>query len=169
MLGDNPVPTGTWSFDKQSGTGVMGAVGLSLVDQSCAATQIFILPVVPLTVNLSIDVYIYDQYYQVEVKSAVQTAVDAYVRNTNSTVIAQLIALSGLMTEIEITPGVDYVNVKQFNRKQYIEPVSIGVANSTYSEVTGTNVTKEETFTIFFLTATTFTVEGSVSGLQANT
>lgn len=167
--GDNPVPTGTWNVGKQSGTGTLGAVGRALNAKKASSVVLHILPMTALDVAVEIDIYVKSNFYRNDVKSRSQEVVEAFIRGTNIQESRSLIPLSGLNEILEAVNGVDYVNVKQFHRKPYIEQKSIGIANSTFSSVSTGVGLLEETWIVFMQSATTFKVIGSKSGTQVNT
>tara|TARA_R100000808_G_C2146369_1_gene154288 strand:+ start:364 stop:2157 length:1794 start_codon:yes stop_codon:yes gene_type:complete len=175
--GDNPVPSGTWNIDKQSGTGILGNVGKAIKAKACSAIRLYILPITPVTIKLNVDVHVLENYYKSDVFFRVVSDILSFIQNTDSTELPGLLPLSGLMKAIESTLGVDYVDVHQFHRVPYVESVSTGIANTTFVDgdtgttntVTTGNALKEEEWTIFFTSSTAFNVIGSVSGMQAAT
>lgn len=164
--GNNPVPTGTWDFTKQSGTGFLGTVGALLKEKILLTLKLQINPITPLDLGINVEVVLRKNYKQAQVLKLVSDAIYNYISDLNSTEIRSTLPLSEFIDVLHNTEGVQYVNVLGFHRTAYIEPVRIGYADTTFSSVTIGPNTLEETLTIRFLTPTTFEVEGSASGLQ---
>lgn len=169
VTGDNPVPTGTWNEYKQTGTGLLGSVGDLLVSKANSAVSIVMLPVVALPIKCTIELHIKNNYLQNEVTARVLLGITAFIKTVSSTDIPDFLPLSGLMAEIEGIDGVDFVNVSTFRRQPYIEEVTVGDNDTVFGDVTVGRETKDETWTVFFTSTTTFSVEGTVSGLQVAT
>lgn len=169
VTGDNPVPSGTWDDVKQTGTGLLGIVGALLVEKSCTATRIMMRPITALDVELEVEVIALDKAYASKVKIEVIAAANRVIRSTRAVTIPNTIPLSALMAELEAVNGVDYVNVKKFYRKPYIEPLNVGLGDPSFSVVEVTNGIEDEIWTLYFTSSTTFSVEGTVSGTQVLT
>lgn len=165
--GNNPIPSGTWDVSKKSGTGLLGVVGDLMVLKSCAATTIHVFPIVALDVNLDVTVFALPNVFNADVKSRVEEVIEDYIRGVNLPSIPTLIPLSGLEAAIEAVVGVDYVDTNRFHRKPYLEEFQVGIADSTLSSVSAQGDLQEEQWTIRFLSATSFSVEGTVSGIQS--
>jgi len=164
--GDNPVPTGTWDPDKQSGTGLLGLIGAELVSKKCAAVKVYMLSILPVDVDLEMIVHAKSDRFNAVVTQSAKTAADAYIRGLSTNSIPILRPLSGLAQAIENIDDVDYVDIIRFTRKPYIEELLIGVSNSTISSVVSRGELFTEEWVIRYTSATTFQVEGSVSGVQ---
>lgn len=169
VTGNNPTPSGTWDFPAQSGTGLLGIVGELLVEKSCSATRIWMDAIIGVDINIELLVHVLPNFFRNFVLAEVKDEVDDFVRANNQADIPPVLPLSGLMQTIENITGVDYVDVERFHRIPYIEEHVVGYANTTWSSVQVEGEIKEETWTIYMTGPTTFTVEGSVSGLQVET
>lgn len=165
--GSNPVPTGVWNVGTQTGTGLLGAVGKHLNNKKCSGVILHILPMAPLTVEVDVDVYALPNYYSNDIKAKVETVIKNYITESNFEELNALLPLSFLNKIIEDIVGVNYVNVKKFHRKPYIENKTTGLANPTFSEVSVRSSMTEEAWIIFMQNATQFKVYGSINGEQS--
>ena len=165
--GSNPVPGGTWDPVKQSGTGLLGQIGAELVLKSCAATQVYMLPVTPVDVRLEMVVKAYGDQFNASIAALAKIAADDYIRALSDVSVPVLRPLSGLHQVIENINGVDYVDITRFHRVPYIEELLVGLADTTLGAVVVSGDIEEETWLIRFTNATDFEVEGSVSGFQS--
>lgn len=164
--GDNPIPTGTWNKRKQRGTGLLGVVGKTLVEKSCTATQIMMLPITPVDVETAMTVTLLPFAYRDNVLTLINSFVRRYVRNEADVAIPTLLSVSGLYAGIEGIQGVDYLKLTSFYRVPYIEEYQVGSADTTWSDVTVAGRIVGQNYRIVFDTPTTFYVEGDVSGLD---
>ena len=115
-------------------------------------------------------VYVLSNYLNDSVEAAVNDAIAAFYDFDNRD-FAENVYLSDVYRVIEDVPGVDHVDFTMVS----VYPVasydswSGGIDGPVLGEVSITETTIVETWVVTFDSPTTFTVEGSTSGLQINT
>lgn len=166
--GINPVPTGTWNFRKQSGTGMLGSVGSVLLGKMVSTLKLQVLPIIALSIIVDVDVHVRRNYSQSQVRQRVLSAITDYVTSVDNTDIPDLLSFSGFVDSLHSVEGVQYVDVNKFYRVPYLEEQVIGYADTVLSDVLLRNTIMEDTIVVEFQDSTTFTVESTNLGLQAN-
>lgn len=168
VTGNNPVPSGVWNFRKQTGTGMLGLVGAALKQKMLSTLKLQVVPITALPIVISVDVHVRRNYSQSQVRANINTAITEFVTSTDSTKIPELIALSEFINALHDVEGVQYVDVTAFHRQPYLEEQVVGYANTTLSSLQLNSTSKDDTFTIRFLDATTFAVESLLHGVFSN-
>jgi hypothetical protein len=121
-------------------------------------------------IQLGGTVYVLANYIQSVVIAAVNAALAEFFA-VNNLEFGKAIRESDISRVIDETEGVDYVDITKLTLWPKSADISLDrwTGNATFGDVTvGSNVVAE-TWRITFLTATTFNVRGSVSGLQTAT
>jgi hypothetical protein len=166
--GPNPVPNGTWNFAQQVGTGTLGSVGELLKGKMLNTLRLQVLPVTALNVIVEVEVHCRRNYNQSYVRSKVDTAITDYIYQVDESEIKDLITLSEFIEVLQDVEGVQYVNVKRFQRQAYLEAEQVGYGAVVLDEFSSGPLVQEDTLTIRFLNATSFVVESMNSGTQSN-
>lgn len=138
-----------------------------LNDRKMITTEIEIADGVQVPINVNIDVFYRQGYTQDQISTGVEDAIEAAFEFGTIT-FGQQIVLSDLYTRVMNVEGVHYITVNSF----YREPEVNYVIWNGGAIVQSINVNKNavnETVTITLTSPSTFSVRGSVSGLQANT
>jgi hypothetical protein len=162
------VPNGTWNFAQQVGTGTLGSVGELLKGKMLNTLRLQVLPVTALNVIVEVEVHCRRNYNQSYVRSKVDTAITDYIYQVDESEIKDLITLSEFIEVLQDVEGVQYVNVKRFQRQAYLEAEQVGYGAVVLDEFSSGPLVQEDTLTIRFLNATSFVVESMNSGTQSN-
>lgn len=166
--GTNPVPTGTWDPQTETGSGLIGGVGTYLTTKKTAPVILTVLPVEVFDMHLSVIVYLYNNIRQSTADTAIREAVlaglDPEIRKMGEQIPQSLVS-----DIIEDVTGVDYLDIVRFQRQPYARQLTSSGSDLSFDSITVNEDTIRDRWLITFDTTTTFSVEGASSGLQVNT
>lgn len=163
--GDDISAPGLWNVEKQHGTGLKGEVGRTLLQRSPSGIRLRILDFNPVFIEVSADINLLRNYVQSDVRNKAINAIRNHVRSSSFNGILPLSNAYNLIRDIV---GIDYVTISKHKRLAYIEPVSIGLADTLLGDVVTGDSTQTETITLRFVSDSEFEVEGSISGQHPN-
>jgi hypothetical protein len=191
--GTNPNPSGTWNARTESGTGLLGQIGAYVNARREGPVELVITGPYLVRTFITADVYVKDTYFQWEVQESVERAISACLNGyeidsdgsslgdeddipTNAPLpkgfprtMGNDLKLSYFHQMLESIAGVDYVDIKRFQRDPYARKLTSFGSDATFGQITVGNNTVRETWTVKFLSETTFEVYGSIAGLQTAT
>jgi len=138
-----------------------------------ASDGITVLSATYVDVDITGTVQVLSAYRQADVEAAVLAAITSYFEVENrefgdATTPVGDVRISDVFSIIEGVAGVDFVELTVLTRVP--APVFLFASgDATFGAVTVSPTTVEETWTVVFTSPTTFTVRGSISGLQVAT
>jgi len=130
----------------------------------------------PVFIDIDIDANVFVQANAdpLLVEEQVRAAWSEFLQPTDPNTIALLVDfgrslfISDVLALLDGVSGVDHVDLNTLSITPIVTLVTWN-GDSTIDNITISDTTLDETWTIAFITTTTFTVSGSVSGLQVNT
>jgi len=164
--GSDPVPAGTWDPYTETGTDLIGAVGEYLSARKTTPVVLYVDPVRVVDVRLIVNTYLYSNTRQSDALRVIDDAITDLFATENQ-VLGQQVPLSRVHEVIEGLTGIDYVNVLQMQRVPNPRKLPFGSSTdvSIGDFIVGPD-TLDETYTLSFLTSTTFEVVGAATGFQ---
>jgi hypothetical protein len=114
--GQNPIPTGRWFPNQDTGTGLIGSVGRWLTSKRPVATSLNVKAPIPVNPIMRLEVTCLPNILQNECLLLVKESLLELFTNV-SEVFGKGIPISRLIQVIENTRGVDFVNILEFRRK----------------------------------------------------
>lgn len=166
--GSNPVPTGTWDKWTQTGTGLLGQVGEHLLSICTTPVILDIRACRPIYVNVAFEVFFIKRIQIEDGLAAVRATIRNFFSMDNQQIGVQC-PESGLVKEIESTYGVDYINTLRFQRTPLERRLSGQTSDITFDMISYGPSCPRDRFTFQFITPSTYSVEGSESGIQTAT
>lgn len=167
--GPDPVPTGTWDPFTATGTGLLGAVGDFIEIRKTTPVVLLIEPASVFEWYLDIEVHLFSNVRRADATRFIEDAVFAAF-DIEVQLFGVQLALSRLDDVVEDTAGVDYVNIKRFQRQPYARQLtSASPFDGTFDPITVGLDTPRDRFTVTFLSATTFSVESIEGGVDPST
>lgn len=119
-------------------------------------------------VDIRGNIYALSNFSTDQLALAIDEAIAAYFEPTSDFMLfGTPVFLSDLYHLIDAIPGVDHVDFTEVT-KQPIPEKELGAADCSLGNVLIGQESKEEKWTLIFTSATTFTLRGTVSGLQVN-
>lgn len=189
--GQDPSPAGTWDSRLETGTGLIGQVGAYVNERREGPVRVFIETPYLVRAFLTGTIYIFDTYFQSDVQELVERALSACFNGYEVNSDGELLGIeddlpvdlpqgfprkmgddikkSWLQHMLESISGVDYVDLTRMQRDPYARKLYDFSSDATFSQITVNSDTLRETWTLLFDTPTTFTVTGSLSGVQTAT
>jgi hypothetical protein len=145
----------------------------TLSEKKIATDRIIVKDANYVKIDFSFLIHIFPNYRALDVKLNCEEAIRDFLKIENMnfgetkrpTGNVNYSDIIGLLEDIR---GVDYIDCSLMTRRP--EPTWIRrTGNASFSTIAISHTTVEETWEVFFLTATTFNVRGTVSGLQSRT
>jgi len=165
--GDDPVPSGSYDPYDGSGSGLLKNVG-DFVEAAKVPPSIN----KPIAINvvdlvLEIDVYLHNNFRRTSVYKLVKDTLLA-VLSADALDLDSTVPMSFVDDEVEDVTGVDYLDIKQFQRIPYGRRLYGSGTLTIGTFVYGVD-TPRDRWTIQMLSTTTFSVSGVNAGMQVNT
>jgi len=113
--GDNPVPSGKWFPDLDSGTGLIGAVGRFLTERKPVPTRLFVEKPTVIRPYIQGTVMCLPNVLQSDVRTEIEVQLVRYFRTLTED-FGIGVPLSRLTQIVENCRGVDFCNITQFHR-----------------------------------------------------
>lgn len=194
--GADPSPAGTWNSRTEVGTGLIGQVGTACTAKKCGPVKVEVQGPYKVRPWLTIAVYIHDNFLRSQVVTRVERCMSACLNGYEIDTDGKALGVEADIPEqkdgttlpagyprnmsddlkksflnqmLESVDGVDYVEITRMQREPYARKLYAFGSNPTWSEIVVGATTTRETWTVEFNAVTTFTVTGSISGLQAAT
>lgn len=143
-----------------------------LEDVKMATDVLAVLEATLVDINIEVEVVAFPNFRNAVIESACIAAISDPSTGFLSFNLSQLsddLSLSDLVNILEDVEGLDYLEPIQFTREPqftFIRSSGNATYDATKTALTAAAVT--QTFTLFFQSAVTYTVNGSVTGLQVN-
>jgi len=165
--GSNPVPTGDWDPYLETGSGIIGNVGLYINERKSTPVILYVLPCQVFEIIIDFTVYLFNNYSRSDVQRAIEDAVtEAF--DVNNLRLGQQVPVSLLCDTVEDVAGVDYLTVNRFQRQPYSR-LKKSLSDITFDPITVNQNTLRDRWTVRFTSSTNFTVEGYSTGQQIGT
>jgi len=113
--GSNPIPSGTWYPELDTGTGLIGAVGRWLTEKKCAPSKLQVKPPTVVRPRFEADIYVLPNVLRNDVRYEVEKNLAEYFLGLLED-FGRGVPLSRLIQIIENTRGVDWLNALAFHR-----------------------------------------------------
>lgn len=164
--GDNPVPTGEWYPDLDTGTGLIGSVGRWLVTKKIAPTKINVSGPTVVRPYLEAKIITLPNILIEDAKKNVENNIREFLVQLSKE-FAGVVPLSRLYQIIENSRGVDWVKVVAFHRKATTRLVKGKETAYSSAVVTVNNfslTTIEDLYFIHWINGNTFKLVGDSYG-----
>lgn len=154
----------------QPSQALLDDVEAELDEKKCAGTFLIVQGPVEIGIDLTAAVIVLPTFVQADVQAAVVLALADYFSVDKATIDFGLdINLSDITALIDNVDGVDHVDITILTMFPNDSLDITFTGDLTFTAIAVSPTTVDETWTIAFTGATTYTVTGSVSGLQAAT
>lgn len=143
--GQNPIPTGRWYPNQDTGTGLIGSVGRWLTSKRPVATTLNVRAPIPVFPIMRIEITCLANILQNECLLLVKESLLALFSDV-SEIFGKGIPISRLIQVIENTRGVDFVNILEFRRKPSLYLIQGQENQLINSQLNITNISTEISF-----------------------
>lgn len=181
--GSNPIASGTWDPILETGTGLIGQVGLYLVARKAAPARLVVRPPEEVPLEMAFSLEVNNGFFQVDTEVDARQVILDLVEEAR---MGEDLVLSDVMGALEALPGIDKVRFSLFRRQPTAvlrnpDPFLVLNTPDTTWTVTTTDDTDHETFVLTstlqptlqevleveFVSPTQYRVRGAVTGSQS--
>jgi len=144
-----------------------------LSEKKIATDRIIVKDANYVKIDFSFIIHVFPNYRALDIKLSCEEVIRDFLKIENMNFGETRrptgnVNYSDIIGLLEDVKGVDYIDCFLMTRRP--EPVWIRqTGDASFTTISISNTTVEETWEVFFLTATTFNVRGTVSGLQSQT
>lgn len=171
--GTNPVPTGKWYRDLNTGTGTIGLIGRYLAERKPIPTRLNVVPCNAVEIKLTANVIALSNYLNTEVKNTLLTNIKTLLSDMTDN-FGKSLPLSKVIQVIENTRGVDSCDIIRLHRKpklrfkqgSNLNAFSLSTFDFNYDSVS--DLTNEDVYQIEWLSGVVFKLKSEKFGYLKN-
>lgn len=165
--GANPVPTGTWYPQLDTGSGLIGAVGRFLTERKPVPTVLQIFGPTVVRPFLQATIYVLKNILRTDARFEVERRLLEFFQNLTDD-FGISVPLSRVVQVIENTRGVDWVQMVAMHRKpqaRFVNGNRLAFDSAAFSVTGITQTTTFERYTILWLNGNTYKLIGDTYGV----
>ncbi len=171
--GQNPIPSGRWYRDFNTGTGIVGMVGRYLFDRKPIPTRLLVAPCRSVQIKLNAKIGALSNYLNAEVKLNVLNSIRTELLRLSDS-FGRSLPLSRVIQIIENSRGVDYCDIITLHRKPVLvfkngsnqNALDLATLDFDYASISETTV--EDTYYIEWQSTLSFFIKSEKNGYIKN-
>lgn len=171
--GQNPIPSGRWYRDFNTGTGIVGIVGRYLYDRKPIPTRLLVAPCKAVEIKLNARIGALSNYLNTEVKLNVLNSIKTELLRLSDS-FGRSLPLSRVIQIIENSRGVDFCDILTLHRKPMLSfkngsnqnALDLATLDFDYTSITDTTI--EDTYYIEWQSNLSFFIKSEKNGYIKN-